>query len=245
MIYIIKDSANKNTCEIVRRESQFGRVNIVGFDVEYDRWGTPALIQVHSSKNTYLFQIYHMEYLSLALQEIISSPEWIKFGVNVTGDLKALSKYYPIKYDGCCDLGLISKNLNGSNSLSGLYNLYCGEFTKQRHCGDWARLELTDDQIKYAADDAVKSYELGMKMIGYPLLKTHLKTTVKKVRERWYVPYQGRFYSGDSEEAALDNVVMFIINGRRAREIPDFIKKIKNDIFLYRENELVKIRLTM
>lgn len=110
------------------------------------------------------------------LSKILVSDGWLKFGVGIDNDLRILSQNYNLGYCGGVidlkSLALVSKHSNPN--LECLYNQFLGEGIKKSNKSsgrtDWGAGELTNEQIEYAAKDAIMSYKLGLKMME-PLLQ--------------------------------------------------------------------------
>ncbi|MGF1677689.1 MAG: 3'-5' exonuclease [Candidatus Methylacidiphilales bacterium] len=144
---------------------------LVGFDTETRpsfRKGqvySPSLIQFSTETDAYLFQIKQLETLAPVL-EWMESREVIKTGVAVDRDLKDLQALMPFSPAGFLDLGTIARK--AGMEKTGLRNL-CGillghRISKRAQTSNWARTELTPEQILYAATDAWVSLKLCQRL---------------------------------------------------------------------------------
>jgi len=98
------------------------------------------------------------------LVKLFTSESWLKMGIGIDGDMRILSSNYQL---GHCSGVVELKSFpvlasHPKPNLEFLYNQFVGGHAKKTDSvHDWA-LELTDEQIRYAARDAIMSYQLGM-----------------------------------------------------------------------------------
>ncbi len=107
--------------------------------------------------------------MSKTLIEILTSPNYMKYGVNLDMDMTLLSKQY--KEIGHCssayDLEKLAKLAGVRNpNLVNIYNLCFPNrektTSKSSGDGDWFKAKISKPQLTYAANDAIRSYELGL-----------------------------------------------------------------------------------
>lgn len=97
------------------------------------------------------------------LLKIFKNSCWVKVGVGIDNDLSILSKNYLLEH---CEGGIELKNLAliagaTSPNLESLYNRVFGEHVKKgSSICDWSQ-DLTEEQLSYAAKDAIMSFQLG------------------------------------------------------------------------------------
>lgn len=173
-----------------------GKIHAIGLDAEYickanhpisfsnsHKWvvtsSNTAVCTIQMASPTICFVI-NLVNMGLPfpnkLSKILVSDGWIKFGVGIDNDLRILSQNYNLGYCGGVvdlkSLALISRHSNPN--LECLYNQFLGEGIKKSNKSsgktDWGTGELTNEQIEYAAKDAIMSYKLGLKMME-PLLQ--------------------------------------------------------------------------
>lgn len=135
--------------------------NLLGFDTETRSAHTrgesypPSLLQLAGESEVFLFQL---KYLGLAepLRRILADPAVIKAGVGVDFDLRELQKLAPFKPAGFVDLGKLARKAGLENlGLRGLSAVLLGfRISKGVKISNWAKDELSPQQIQYAATDA-------------------------------------------------------------------------------------------
>jgi len=157
---------------------------IIGLDIEWfvtfqpgEQQRKTSLIQIYDGKNCLLFHIFRMGCVPLSLQQLLKNPNYIKVGVNIRGDILKLSRDYGVVTNGYLELAEFSKaKLRGYspsslNSLLYRYTLKKMEKSQSTRLGNWEDNPLSEEQINYAANDVVASYELFFAIQRYPLPK--------------------------------------------------------------------------
>jgi ribonuclease D len=143
---------------------------VVGFDTETRpafRPGEsypPSLAQVATARAVYLFQVRHGE-AAQAVAEVLASEHVVKAGVGLADDLKALAKIIPLREKSVVDLGRLAVRhglkQTGVRNLAGLFLGF--RIPKGTKTSNWARTDLTPQQIAYAATDAWACRELYLR----------------------------------------------------------------------------------
>lgn len=149
------------------------RESVVGFDTETrptfkkGEYYPPALIQIATDDCVYLFRISVAGTFS-PLLPILESCEILKTGVGIKDDVRELRKVKEFKPDGFIETSDITTKLGyenrGLRPLAGL--LLGGRISKAAQVSNWARKELDQKQIRYAATDAWISRQLYFKAIA-------------------------------------------------------------------------------
>ena len=141
--------------------------NVLGFDTESrpsfkKGQNYPAsLIQLGGQKEVWLFQIHKFKEME-SLWKILANRRIIKAGVAIQDDIKKLQDLLDFKPGGFVEIADLTQQagiLNtGLRSLAGL--LLNFRISKRAQVSNWARSQLTEAQVQYAATDAWVSREL-------------------------------------------------------------------------------------
>jgi ribonuclease D len=127
----------------------------------------PALIQLATEHCVYLFRISQTETFA-PLLPILESPDILKTGVAIKDDVKELRAMEDFNPDGFVEIANITLKLGyenrGLRALAGL--LLGGRISKAAQVSNWARPELDQKQIRYAATDAWISREIYQRAIA-------------------------------------------------------------------------------
>jgi ribonuclease D len=143
---------------------------LVGFDTETRpafRPGEsypPSLAQVATARAVYLFQVQRAE-IAEAVARMLSEEHIVKAGVGMADDLKSLKKVVAFHEKSIADVGTLAQRhglkQSGVRNLSGLFLGF--RIPKGTKTSNWARHQLTEQQIVYAATDAWACRELYLK----------------------------------------------------------------------------------
>ena len=121
----------------------------------------PALIQLATEQCVYLFRISKTETFD-PLVPILESPDILKTGVAIENDVKELRAMEDFTPSGFVEIADITVKLGyenrGLRALAGL--LLKGRISKAAQVSNWARPELDNKQVRYAATDAWISREI-------------------------------------------------------------------------------------
>ena len=140
---------------------------VLGFDTETRaafRKGEaypPALIQLATAHGVWLLQLRALPTLG-GLADLLGSTRHLKAGVGLDYDLRKLRESYEFKPAGFVDLAKLSDAAGfRANGLRWLAAHVLGlRVAKQAQCTNWARADLTEQQLRYAATDAWVSREI-------------------------------------------------------------------------------------
>ena len=121
----------------------------------------PALVQLATANCVYLFRISEIKTLA-PLLPILESPEILKTGVAITDDVKELRAMEDFTPGGFIEIAELTHKLGYSNrGLRPLAALFLeGRISKAAQVSNWAKTELNEKQIRYAATDAWISREI-------------------------------------------------------------------------------------
>lgn len=142
----------------------------LGFDTETrpsfkkGEYHPPALVQLATADCVYLFRISKVNTLE-ALKPLFESEDILKTGVAIRDDVKelrAMETFSPAGFVEITDITSQKKIENkGLRALAAL--LMGGRISKGAQVSNWAKQELDEKQIRYAATDAWISRELYIK----------------------------------------------------------------------------------
>lgn len=145
----------------------------LGFDTETrptfkkGQYYPPALIQLASADCVYLFRISKIDTLEPVLP-ILESGDILKTGVAIKDDVKELRAMEEFEPAGFIEVADITEKLGyqnrGLRALAGL--LMGGRISKAAQVSNWARDELDNKQVRYAATDAWISRELYLRAMA-------------------------------------------------------------------------------
>lgn len=115
-----------------------------------------ALLQLATDKIVYLFQLGFLEDDYPAIYEILADPEILKVGVALHDDVKKLQELYDFEAGGFVEISTYTQKQGivntGLRSLTAI--LLEHRISKGAQVSNWARSELSKQQINYAATDA-------------------------------------------------------------------------------------------
>ncbi|MFA6173865.1 MAG: 3'-5' exonuclease [Kiritimatiellales bacterium] len=151
---------------------------LLGFDTEtrptfrVGEYYQPSLLQLATEKEVFLFQI-KLTGLTKGLCEILAGQDIIKTGVSIRSDVSELRKLSAFEPAGFVELATCAKQAHIKNlGLRGLAALLLGfRVSKREQTSNWAKNELTESQIRYAATDAWLGREIYLHMTGLGLIK--------------------------------------------------------------------------
>jgi len=150
---------------------------LLGFDTETRaafRKGEsykPSLLQLCGADRAYLFRLRGTG-VTREMCRLLADPDVIKAGVAVARDIQELQEMNPFTAAGFVDLGDAARRAklehHGLRGLAAL--LLHGRMSKRAQRTNWARRDLTPEQVGYAATDAWVGREVYMIMKRHGLL---------------------------------------------------------------------------
>ena len=163
--------------ELARALADILQETAVGFDTETRpafRAGesySPSLAQFATARAVYLFQVRHRE-VAAAVAQILALEHVAKAGVGLADDLKALKKLIAFAEKSIVDLGAAAVRhglkQTGVRNLAGLFLGF--RIPKGTKTSNWARPQLTPQQVAYAATDAWACRELYLRFRSLGLI---------------------------------------------------------------------------
>lgn len=121
-----------------------------------------ALLQLATDNVVYLFQMGGLADALEPIFSILSSPSIIKAGVAIHDDIKKLQELYDFEAEGFVEISTYTQRQGIVNTgLRSLTAILLGHrISKGAQVSNWARSELSRQQITYAATDAWISRKL-------------------------------------------------------------------------------------
>lgn len=149
---------------------------ILGFDTESrpsfkkgESYGV-ALLQLATPECAYLFRVSKIPFLQ-ELSDLLSNPDILKIGLATHDDIKGLQKIFPdMKPQGFYDLAReVERRGFQSLGLRALAAIFLGKrLSKAAKITNWERPDLTEAQLKYAANDAQVALKIYEKLKHLP-----------------------------------------------------------------------------
>jgi len=165
---IVVVNSGENLQEIV---DELLMQEVIGFDTEtrpsFKRGQVfkPSLVQLCTDVKTYLLQIQQIEDWT-ALKEVFEEPDIIKAGVAIERDIRELQEIVDFDPQGFVELATYSDEVGiDANGLRPLTAIVLGfRISKGAQTSNWAKADLTEQQILYAATDAWVGREMYLSM---------------------------------------------------------------------------------
>ncbi|MBF0349727.1 MAG: 3'-5' exonuclease domain-containing protein 2 [SAR324 cluster bacterium] len=128
-----------------------------------------SLIQLATENTVYLIRLNMIE-ITEALSQLLSDENIVKAGVALHQDLQGLNALKPFRPGGFADLSHMARERQIETlGLRSLAAIVLGvRISKRAKLSNWAKPELTEEQIVYAATDAWISREIYLGFIGNP-----------------------------------------------------------------------------
>ncbi len=168
--------------QLVRTEKELNHVvkelkkeKVLGFDTESKpsfkkgTTNTIAVVQLAAEKTVYLIQLKLIENIT-PLHAIWDTSKIVKVGIALSDDVKKLKELGNFESKGLLDISSITKKFGISNTgLRALVGIFLKKrISKSAQVTNWAKAELTPQQINYAATDAWISRELYLHVTSLP-----------------------------------------------------------------------------
>ncbi|XP_074114909.1 exonuclease 3'-5' domain-containing 2 [Cotesia typhae] len=159
---ILADNPEKCDFAVERLRSDLTD-GVLGFDCEWVNEGPVSLVQLATNNGTAaVFRIGKIGYVPLQLQELLSNNAIIKVGVGAYDDGRKILSSYNCVVLGTLDLRLLAERLSVTSrqslaAMSLQYLDYEMEKLTDIRCSNWDADQLDNDQIQYAATDAIIS----------------------------------------------------------------------------------------
>lgn len=150
---------------------RLSKSKVLGFDTESrpsfkkgDNF-PPSIVQFAGEEEAFIFQIDRLGGLGCILS-LLQSETITKVGVALHDDVKRLKEIEDFEAAGFGEINVISKRIGVSNTgLRSLVALFLDKrVSKGAQISNWAKKNLSQSQISYAATDAWISRELYIKL---------------------------------------------------------------------------------
>jgi ribonuclease D len=161
--------------EALEAVMQLSGEKILGFDTEtrpsFQKGESypVALLQLATANSAYLFRLNKIPFLP-EVRELLANPSILKVGVGIEDDLKGLQRIAPFKPEGFVDIAKEAK-LRGYSGLGlrSLTAIFLGQrLSKAAKITNWEKNNLTEAQLKYAANDALVGLLIYQKLMNLP-----------------------------------------------------------------------------
>ena len=157
--------------DLRRAVAELREEKVLGFDMEArpsfskGQEYPPSLIQLIGGETGYIFQLRFLKFPRL-LRGLLSDANIVKAGVALHQDIARLKQLGSFEDAGFVDLGDSARDRGIKNhGLRGLAAVLLGaKISKKAQLSNWARANLTPEQITYAATDAWIGRELYLRM---------------------------------------------------------------------------------
>jgi ribonuclease D len=177
------EAACRRLRDLLDRETPRGGQRLLGFDTE----SRPSfqkgerhpicLIQLAATKEAFLFRV-RPPAAPACLRELLEDPATVKIGLAAPQELNDLARDLGVRGQGFLDLLGIAERLGCQpKSLRALAALFLGiRVSKAMQRANWARRQLSERQLRYAATDAWACLEVHRVMRRRRLLARRERT---------------------------------------------------------------------
>lgn len=133
----------------------------------------PHLIQFSTAQHAYLFPTHFNAGLEFAI-EIIACNKTEKVGFGLGDDQKLFRNKYGVEFNNIFDLAKklipLSQQKQQVGARAAVAMVLGAKLSKAAQCSNWANKKLTDQQLKYAANDAYSALCIKHKLLQESLL---------------------------------------------------------------------------
>jgi ribonuclease D len=215
-IYLIESEENE---EFVKESLQ--KEKCIGLDTEFNWRNTyfPELSLLQISTSSKILLIDCLKFNDLGFLNKVLEDKTKKIIMHSSrSDTTVLNTNLNVKLNNCFDIQIAEKHINGGEikNYGSIVSKYCGyELDKSETNSNWLKRPLTDEQLKYAADDVnflIFIYETQLKKL-------------KKLKKEKVVNLEF------TKEIRLGNQELHISRLRKLKKASN----VEKDIFLWRE----------
>ncbi|MDB4652990.1 3'-5' exonuclease domain-containing protein 2 [Akkermansiaceae bacterium] len=124
----------------------------------------PHVVQFSLTNKAYIFQLHHTE-CEKASSELITSTELLKVGFGLSNDHSQIRNRFGIDLNHVLDLDQTFRKMGyrgqiGARGAMGVLLKQCFKKSKSTTTSNWARPDLSDRQLTYAANDAYAALKI-------------------------------------------------------------------------------------
>lgn len=172
----------QNTEELIRAVESLKLTKLIGFDSEqkptFKKNESPhgiATVQLANLTECYIIQVKQIDNLT-PLLELLEDEDIVKVGINLTGDNQALHAEYGIRMKASIEIDgilskLTSKNSIGAKKAAKIFLQKDLQKSKKMSTSNWENKILSDNQIKYAGEDAAVVFDITIHLLNkYPFV---------------------------------------------------------------------------
>jgi ribonuclease D len=164
--------------EAARAEEALRAAGVAGFDTESkptfvknEVSGGPHVLQFATLDGAWLFQSHRNEGRDV-LAGLLASPELLKVGFGLSGDLSLIRQRFGIEPAGVFDIDTEFRRRGFRKSVgvkTAVALVFERRFAKSRKAttSNWANRQLTEAQLRYAANDAYAAIRV-FAALGFP-----------------------------------------------------------------------------
>lgn len=181
----------QNTEELITAVESLKSSKLLGFDSEqkptFKKNQLPhgiATIQLANLKECYIFQVKKIDNL-IPLFELLENENIVKVGINLTGDNQALYSEFGIRMKATIEIDgilskLSSKDSIGAKKAAKIFLQKDLQKSKKMSTSNWENKILSDNQIKYAAEDAAVVLDITIHLLNkYPFVSQSMPSWFK------------------------------------------------------------------
>ncbi|KAF8922276.1 ribonuclease H-like domain-containing protein [Mucidula mucida] len=202
--------------------SQLGSyIGHCGFDLEWrpsfmkgEREHPVSLVQIATSDIAFLFHVSAMDSFPSLLKDLLENPAILKVGVGIQDDAKKLFRDWNVSVLSCVDLSLLARSVDNARwkgrysapiGLSRLVESYfnCVLPKGRISRSNWAAT-LSEEQQRYAANDAHAGYAIYAHLLSIDPTIDHTLFTFHAVRGRLYAISSAQPVLANSRESSED-----------------------------------------
>lgn len=124
-----------------------------------------SMLQLATDEVAFLIRLNRVP-LSPGLRALLSNPSIVKSGVAIHDDIKALQKLAAFEPGGFIDVAVEAKKRGFTSlGLRAITAIFLGKrLSKAAKVTNWDRAELSESQLKYAANDAFAGLQIYREM---------------------------------------------------------------------------------